>query len=127
MCDVLVLEDDDMVRDILVEALETEGYEVAACATPQEALGRIGSVPPCRMLVTDIDLGVQGADGFEVARQVRSSRPGLPVLYLSGRPYHINGRSLGACEAFLAKPLRLSDLLGKLHALGVAPGAQAPG
>ena len=122
MCDVLVLEDDDLVREVLVEVLETEGFEVVAYATPQEALGRIESVPPCRMLATDIDLGVAGLDGFAVARQARSSHLNLPVLNLSGRPHHMNGRCLGPCEDFISKPFQVSDLLGRLYALGVVPG-----
>ncbi|WP_458097948.1 response regulator [Roseomonas sp. WA12] len=127
MCDVLVFEDDDLVRQFLTELLEGEGFEVAACATPQEALCRIDSVLPCRMLVTDIDLGVDGLDGFAVARRVRSARLNLPVLYFSGRPHHMNERSLGPCEDFIGKPFRVTDLLGKLHGLGIAPpgGANA--
>ncbi|WP_338665967.1 response regulator [Pararoseomonas sp. SCSIO 73927] len=122
MCDVLVLEDNDLVREFLIKVLETEGFEVAAFATPQGALGRMGSAPPCRMLATDVDLGVEGLDGFAVASKVRSSYPNLPVLYFSGRPYHFNDHPLGPCEDFLTKPFRVSDLLGKLHALGVGPG-----
>ena len=119
MCDVLLLEDDDLVRELLVEVLETEGFEVAAFSTAQEALGRIEGLPPCRVLATDIDLGTPEYDGFRVARQARAICANLPVLYLSGRPSNWNDRDFGPCEEFLSKPFGLDAFIGKLKALGV--------
>lgn len=125
MCDVVVLEDNDLLRELLVEVLEGEGFEVAAFATPHEALGRMEAVPPCRMLATDLDLGVPGLDGFKVAERVRAAHTNLPILYVSGRPALMNGRRLGAFEDFIAKPFQAEAFLKKLHALGIAPNRPA--
>jgi DNA-binding response OmpR family regulator len=125
MCDVLVLEANDLVREFLVEVLESEGFEVEAVQTPQEALSLMEAVPACRMLVIDIDSGVDGLNGFEVGRQARSTCMTLPVLYFSGLPSHWNDRHFDPFEDFISKPFELDAFLVKVRGLGVAPRARS--
>lgn len=67
VCDVLVLEDEALVRMVVVAILEGDGLHVREAATPGEAMDAIVQPPGCSLLVTDIDLGVPGVDGFSVA------------------------------------------------------------
>jgi DNA-binding NtrC family response regulator len=76
---VLVVEDDPLVRELVVEALREEGYEVIHAANREQALAwckrRIADV-----LVTDIKLPGQ-VDGWQIAELCREHDPGLPVIY----------------------------------------------
>ena len=79
---VLVVEDDPLVRELVVEALREEGYEVIHAANGEQALAwcqrRIADV-----LVTDIMLPGQ-VDGWQIAELCREHDPGLPVIYATG-------------------------------------------
>ncbi|MFC0409530.1 response regulator [Roseomonas elaeocarpi] len=109
MCDVLVVDDDDLVRMTLSSVLEMEGWDVREAGSPQEALraGEMGA--HCHLLVTDIDLGTE-ENGFDLAARLRRVHPEVPVVYVSGRPWLFDGRVMGADERSLAKPFRTEDL-----------------
>ncbi|MBB5696342.1 response regulator [Muricoccus pecuniae] len=117
MCDVLVVEDQAIVRMVLVDMLEDEGLAVREAATPEDALRFMEGPAGCSVLVTDIDLGVAGMDGFVVAARGRHHTPDLSVLFLSGRPSHFNGRSYSEKERTLIKPFRREELLTAVRAL----------
>lgn len=108
MCDILVVDDDELVRSTLSSILEMEGWCIREAGSPDEATV-VTENENCRVLVTDINLGTP-QDGFDVAAQLRSRSPGLPVVYVSGRPWVFNGRHLNADERTLAKPFRAEDL-----------------
>jgi len=82
---VLVVEDNDQVRDLTVRILEELGYRVEAVARADLALDRITREPSIALLFTDIVLP-GGMNGFELAEQVRSSMPELRVVFVSGYP-----------------------------------------
>ena len=118
--DVVVLEDDDLVRDVLTDIIEAEGFAVLPATNAADALARIASSAGCSLLLTDIDLG-PGPNGFEAARTAQEQHPGLPVIYLTGRPSHGNNRQFGPKERFLRKPVRTSELVDAMRSLGVNP------
>jgi two-component system cell cycle sensor histidine kinase/response regulator CckA len=103
---ILVIEDEDGVRNLLRALLRLSGYEVLSCQDGSEALdlmeARGGSV---HLLVTDVNLG-PGMDGFEAAARLRARQPDLKVLYMSGRDESDagSGRVPGPCDGFLPKP-----------------------
>ena len=117
MCDVLVLEDEDLVRMVVVAMLEDNGLQVREAATPEEAIDVAEQPSGCSVLVTDIDLGVRGVNGFGVAAALRRSKPTLPVVYMSGRPWVLEEHPLTGNERALSKPFALADLLGAVQAL----------
>jgi DNA-binding NtrC family response regulator len=123
MPDVVVLEDDELVRDVLTDIIEAEGFAVRPVATADDAIAQIDSMPRCKLLLTDIDLG-PGPSGFDAARIVQERHPCLPVIYLTGRPDHANARHFGPKERFLPKPFRTTELLDTMRSLGVHPPAQ---
>lgn len=79
---ILVVEDDELIREFLVEALREEGFNVIHAATGEEALAwckrRAADV-----LVTDIRLPGQ-IDGWQIAEHCREHDPELPVIYATG-------------------------------------------
>lgn len=103
---ILVIEDEDGVRNLLRTLLRLSGYEVVSCQDGPDALdlmeARGGSL---HLLITDVNLG-SGMDGFEAAARLRDRQPDLKVLYMSGRDESEarEGRPLGAGDAFIAKP-----------------------
>ena len=100
---LLVVEDDFLVRLTLVDALSDDGFEVLEAADAQEALSHMCSRPDIAAMLTDINLP-GGADGFALARAVRVIRPGLPIVYASGRYAAAeHGKSVEGAR-FLAKP-----------------------
>jgi DNA-binding response OmpR family regulator len=119
-CDVVVLEDDELVRDVLTDIIEDEGFAVCPAATADDALAQLDAHKCCSLLLTDIDLG-PGPDGFETARVAQERNPALPVIYLTGRPGHANDRRFGPKERFLAKPFRTRELIDAMRSLGVVP------
>jgi DNA-binding response OmpR family regulator len=105
--DVLLVEDDELIRDILGEALHEAGLDTVRSSTAEHALELMGGDAP-RVMVTDINLGA-GMDGLALGRAARLRFPELPIVYISGRYAEVNGLQTG--ERFLPKPFPASALL----------------
>jgi CheY-like chemotaxis protein len=106
--DVLLVEDDDLVRDCLAEALHEAGLDIEGSASGEAALAMLRRETAPKVLVTDINLG-HGMDGLAFARAAREVHPGLPVVYISGRYGELRG--LTGRERFLPKPFTAPSLL----------------
>ncbi len=108
---LLLVEDEDAVRNLVRETLTEQGYSVVAVGSADQALEAVAKAgEPFDMLVTDVVLG--GTTGVELARMLRESRPGLPVLFVSGYAEHaVDGAlTVEPGMAFLRKPF-LADKL----------------
>lgn len=81
---VLIVEDQDLIRDMLAFAFEEAGFEplLAASAAEGSAFVHDDAQEPCA-LITDINLGAD-VNGWDLARAARSLRPELPVVYITG-------------------------------------------
>jgi CheY-like chemotaxis protein len=106
--DILLVEDDEIVRDCLAEALHDAGLEIAGSGSAEAALQLLDASRPPGVVVTDINLGA-GMDGLAFARAARAVCPDLPVVFISGRYAELRGMS--ARERFLPKPFSTPDLL----------------
>lgn len=113
---ILVVEDEDAVREILQEILEMDGYHVLAVSNPLAALPVIeqyaGSI---QLMVTDVSLPQMSGD--RLAAQLRMVRPQAKVLYISGFPEqevfdHKPGKGT---VGFLQKPFTVDALASKLR------------
>lgn len=107
---VLLVDDHEDTRRLLVELLSLDGFEVVAARDGQDALARLaGDVTPCLVL---LDLGLPDVSGVELCRQLRS-RPDLaeiPIYAMSGF-YHLRAQAFDAgCDGYLLKPVRPSEL-----------------
>ncbi len=111
---LLVVEDDPLVRAVLVRELATQGYQVAEAADGQSALDRIADTrEPFDLLITD--LAMPRMDGRELAARVAAVRPDLPVLYTSGHPDETTRRALVEGEQpYLQKPFTAEELLSRV-------------
>src|SRR5918997_3500772 len=112
---VLVVDDDPAIRDIIGTVLEDEGYRVEHAANGQEALDKADL---CRPHAVVLDVMMPVLDGWEFLahwsrRPVEQRAPVLVVSAVGGRHAAVE---LGARD-FLAKPLDLETLLGKLAGL----------
>jgi len=114
---ILVVEDEDAVRDLVAEVLEGAGYRVLATGDVDEAL-RI-----CRDPETDLDLLLTDVvlptrSGRELAERALESRPGLKVVYMSGYTDNaiVHHGVLDPGTPFIAKPFSPTELLKKLRA-----------
>jgi two-component system cell cycle sensor histidine kinase/response regulator CckA len=100
---IVLAEDEDVVRRLLREVLETEGYTVLEARGGEEAIALAdahdGAID---LLVTD--LVMPGLGGRETAEALAESRPQTPVLYLSGYSEETVVASLNGDDHFLQKP-----------------------
>jgi len=114
---ILVVEDDEMVRDYAQAVLEVLGYEPLAVGDGAAALQVLDEESDIRLLLTDIGLP-GGMNGTMLAAEVRRRKPDLPVLFTSGS-VDSAGRSerLPEGEAVIAKPYRKAELAAKLRLL----------
>ncbi|HEY7610135.1 MAG TPA: response regulator [Alphaproteobacteria bacterium] len=114
---VLVVEDDEMVRDYAQAVLTALGYQPLAVGDGSAALRVLEEQRDIRLLLTDIGLP-GGMSGAALAEEARRRKPGLPVLFASGS-IDSGGKAhlVPEGEAVLAKPYRKADLAEKLRLL----------
>jgi two-component system, cell cycle sensor histidine kinase and response regulator CckA len=116
---VLLVEDDDPVRELLGRALRCNGFEVVAAASGEEALD-LEPTRPVDLLLSDVMLPNQ--NGFEVASQIRRRSPHIPVIFMSG--YYdqavAEAAHLDISSTILQKPFAVADLLAHLRAVYAA-------
>ncbi len=112
--DVLVVDDEAVVRGGVKLVLEPEGLTVAQAATVAEALAS-DALNECRLLLCDLML--QGESGLEVVSEARRRRPELPIVLMTGYATDDNaalGAQSGATD-FLAKPFDDVELLDQVR------------
>jgi two-component system cell cycle sensor histidine kinase/response regulator CckA len=115
---ILVAEDEDLVRSLLVMTLERAGYRVIASANGEEALARLeeAGASGIDLLVTDVVM--PGIKGGELARRVRELDPMIPVLYVSAHPQD-RGPSERSPDLpsgrYLTKPFEKDRLLSEIR------------
>lgn len=115
MIDVLVLDDDPMMRLAVTEALRNEGLQVEEAGSLHQAR-TILSMGGCRVLIADHDLDEpDGADGFSFAQALQRERPSVGVIYMTARVEHLERLPPG--EVKLRKPFTLGMLVHQTRAL----------
>lgn len=113
---VLVVEDDQGVRESLVVVLQVQGYGVTGVERGEDAVSFLGSRTP-ELVVLDINL--PGIDGIETCRRFRTSGFSGPILMLTARHEvadKVSGLDAGA-DDYLPKPFALDELLARIRAL----------
>ena len=106
---ILVVEDEALVRDVVVEIIEDLGYKVLATSNGVEALALLRSGEPIDLLFSDV-LMRGGMSGVTLAEQARQIRGGLKVLLTSGYPSR-DGARVGPAEfPMIRKPYQRDKL-----------------
>jgi len=113
---ILVVEDDANIRRGLVDALESEGYEVVSASDGEQALSlyRQGEF---QLILLDIMM--PGCSGYEVCKRIRSQDEYTPIMMLTAKGEEIDkvvGLQLGA-DDYLAKPFGVHELFARVQAL----------
>ena len=112
---LLVVEDDDMLRTTIVEALRDEGYEVMAAQDGSHALRLACAIEP-EAVVLDLGLPLMDGPTFVAEWRARLTMPSPPIIVMSGRPdVRVVAQDLGAA-ATLEKPFELTALIAALGA-----------
>jgi len=121
---ILVAEDDQLVQDVVEQALTEGGFEIAIKATGEEAITLLrDNQTEYRALVTDIDLGGK-LDGWDVARAAREIDPAFPVVYMTGAAADEWASKGVPNSILLAKPFAPAQLVTAIsNLLNAAPPA----
>jgi PAS domain S-box-containing protein len=123
---VLLVEDDDIMRDLLREVLQEAGYRVVSAAHPDEALASArahdGEID---LVVTDVVMPKRS--GFLLAKELRQEYPGIRTLYMSGyTDQELADRGqLSDDDPFIRKPFGNDVLLAKVREVLEARGSPA--
>ncbi|UQY32582.1 response regulator [Pseudomonas fulva] len=114
---ILVVEDDKVVRMLMVEVLEELGYNLIQASDAQSALGLMEQHAPLDLLLTDV--GLPGMNGRQLADAARQRQPNLKVLFATGYAEGAQMRDgyLGKDMDMIAKPFSFEALAGKLKAM----------
>ena len=122
---LLLVEDDDRLRQLLTRMLTGEGHVVEAAGGGREALelAELGG----GLDVIILDVGLPDVSGFDVARTIRSKGLAVPILMLTARDTvadRVTGLDNGA-DDYLVKPFAFAELAARVRALG-RRGTSAP-
>ena len=105
---VMVVDDDPLVRQMLINFLQREDYEVSSSANGQEALDQLAQAAP-DIILLDMNMPVMG--GLELLPEVKKINKGIKIIMMTGLEIDQarTARELGA-SAFLIKPFSLERL-----------------
>ncbi len=112
---ILVIDDDERLRELVAEYLSTRGFSVQTAEDGDAGLARIASAAPDLVV---LDVMMPGRDGFEVVREIRKDSK-IPIIMLTARgddTDRIVGLELGA-DDYLPKPFNPRELLARIQAV----------
>src|SRR5215212_4266702 len=112
---VLVVEDTDEIRELVVTVLERAGLDVRAVASGAACMDEVRREAPDLIV---LDLGLPDADGTEVCRQIRAESQAY-VLMLTARAEEVDlliGLAVGA-DGYMAKPFSPRELVARVQAM----------
>jgi two-component system cell cycle sensor histidine kinase/response regulator CckA len=120
---VLLVEDEDAVRNLARIVLEGQGYRVTEAPDGETALRMIAPGRRFDVLVTDLTM--PGIDGRELALQLRTVSPDLRVVFMSGYVPEEGHLEVVVDASFLPKPFTPADLVRAVNKALARPGANA--
>ncbi|CEI33176.1 Response regulator MprA [Propionibacterium freudenreichii] len=113
---ILVVDDDQAVRDSLARSLHYSGYEVETAEDGLEALAKLSNLHPDAVVM---DVMMPRLDGLETTKVLRANGNDVPILVLTARDAvgdRVDGLDAGA-DDYMVKPFSLEELLARLRAL----------
>jgi two-component system, cell cycle response regulator DivK len=116
MAKLLLVEDNEMNRDMLSRRLERKGYSVVCAMDGEQAVKMAGSENPALILM---DMSLPILDGWEATRRIKASTPKVPIIALTAHAMEGDEKKAreAGCDDYDTKPIELERLLGKIQAL----------
>ena len=118
MAKILLVEDNEMNRDMLSRRLERRGYEVVIAVDGAEGVEKAGTEAPALILM---DMSLPGVDGWDATRRIKAAPAtrAIPVIALTAHAMSGDREKAveAGCDDFDTKPVDLARLLGKIEAL----------
>ncbi|MCK1302022.1 response regulator [Bradyrhizobium sp. 24] len=114
---ILLVEDEDLLREMLEETLLEAGFGVLSAASGEEAADLLSGSSLPRALITDINLGRARMDGWALARRVREHDPSCAIVYVSGDSAHRWVSNGVPRSVILPKPFAPAQLVEALSEL----------
>jgi two-component system cell cycle response regulator DivK len=115
---ILLVEDNEMNRDMLSRRLERRGYEVVIAVDGAEGVDKAGTEAPALILM---DMSLPGVDGWDATRRIKAAPAtrAIPVIALTAHAMSGDREKAfeAGCDDFDTKPVDLARLLGKIEAL----------
>src|SRR5262249_46207392 len=122
---ILIAEDEDLIRMMMVEVLQDEKFKVLEAHDGETALQQLASTPEVSLLITDV--GLPGVNGRQLVERVRVDHPRLKVIFVTGYSREIllqqKDADGGLQDAWiqnvpiLRKPFDLTELVEKVRAV----------
>jgi PAS domain S-box-containing protein len=110
---ILLVEDEEPVRELVRRVLEDAGYAVLAAARPSEAESLLGGHERIDLMLTDVVMPEMS--GYDLAHRVRERRPGMRLLFMSGYAPRLSSAKLAEGE-LLKKPFSPAELARTVRA-----------
>lgn len=114
---VIVVEDEDVIRELIAINLRRSGYEVTEAASGEEAMDIFETSQPFDVAILDINL--PGVDGLVLCRMLRDKSPFIGIMMLTARTQEtdrVNGLMTGA-DDYVTKPFSPGELIARVDAL----------
>ena len=112
---VLIVEDEPLVRMMVIELFEDEGFEVLEAGNADQALGIFGERDDVALLFTDVEMP-GSMDGYALAKWVCVNRPAVKTIIVSGRALPRAG-DLPVGAAFVGKPYDYDDVMRRVQTM----------
>jgi two-component system, OmpR family, response regulator len=113
---VLVVEDEDSIRDLVATALRFTGFPVSAVASGRAAIAEVRN-EPFDLLILDVNL--PDVDGYEICRKIRADGNNVAVIFLTARddPADLKSGFTAGGDDYLTKPFSLEELMLRIDAV----------
>jgi CheY-like chemotaxis protein len=116
MAKILLVEDNEMNRDMLARRLQRKGYQIVCALDGQQAVEMAATETP-ELILMDMSLPV--LDGWEATRRIKAANGSLPIIALTAHAMASDEQKAreAGCDDYDTKPVELTRLLGKIESL----------
>lgn len=108
---ILIVDDQECIRELLSEQLVSEGYCVATAGDPESASGHLRSSQPDLVL---LDLYLDGLEGLGVFHDIKRQHPNLPVIIFTAYDSYREDPRLSQADGYVIKSAVLDELKGRI-------------
>src|SRR6059036_2348243 len=115
MAKILLVEDNEMNRDMLSRRLERKGYQIVIAVNGEQAVAMARIQAPALILM---DMSLPVLDGWEATRRIRAANQTIPIIALTAHAMAGDEQKAkeAGCNDYDTKPVELTRLLGKIEA-----------